>query len=202
MTPASSHSPDLAGPLARVTLVPHLGRNPVLAGRRGQRAGLGHRACQRLLAVDVLAAPHRLHRDDGVRMVRGRDNHGVEVGLTVEHLPVVRVDAGVRELAERARGEPQVGVAQRGYVLAAAAADVGASPAAHADPRDVERVARRLHAGPTQHMARHDHHRGSRRRGRGHEPTTRDLLAHSFPPHLTTTLSTVRIRERRAVFES
>ena len=176
---------DLPRPLPGVTLVAHLRRHARLAGGRGQRAGLGHRARQRLLAVDVLAAPQRLHRDDGVRVVGSRDDHGVEVRLAVEHLPVVRVDAGVRKLAQRARGESQVGVAQRRDVLAAAAPDVGPSPAAHADAGNVERVARRLHAGPAQHVTRHDHQRGGRSRGRRHEPTTRDLLAHFVPP-LTT----------------
>ena len=186
-----AHGPDdarleplanLPGPLPGMPLVSHLRRHAVLAGGRGQGTGLGHGARQRLLAVDVLAPPHRLHRDDGVRMVRRCDDHRIEVCLAVEHLPVVCVDASGRELAKRACGEPQVGVAQRSDVLAATAPNIGAPPAADPDSGDVERIARRLYARTAQDVTRHYHQRRGRRRGRGYEPTTRDLLAHQIPP--------------------
>ena len=186
-----AHGPDdarleplanLPGPLPGMPLVSHLRRHAVLAGGRGQGAGLGHGARQRLLAVDVLAPPHRLHRDDGVRMVRRCDDHRIEVGLAVEHLPVVCVDASGRELAKGARGKTEVGVAERRDVLAATTPNVGAPPAADPDSGDVERIARRLHARTAQDVTRHYHQRRGRRRGRGYEPTTRDLLAHQIPP--------------------
>ena len=58
----------------------------------------GDRPGQRLLHVDVLAEIHRRQRDRRVHVVGRRDDDGVDVLLLVEHLPVVLVARGARQV--------------------------------------------------------------------------------------------------------
>ena len=180
-----AHGPDDAGldPLADepgtvvgVALVAHLGDDALLAGRRREGARLGDGARQRLLAVHVLAASHRLHRDDRVGVVGGGDDHGVEVGLCVEHAPVVGVGARLGIEGERARGVPEVDVAERGDVLAVASPHVAPPAPAHADAGDVQGVARRLEPAPAEHAAGHDH-QGSGGRDPAEKAAAREGMA-------------------------
>ena len=105
---------DQADALARAPLVAHLGDDLVLARGLGQRPRLGHRARQRLLHVDVLAELHRRHRDDGVGVVRRRDDDGVDVLLLLEHHAEVLVADRVRERLEDLR---RAASAERGLAL-------------------------------------------------------------------------------------
>ena len=152
---------DLPRALTGVALVAHLRHDVPLAGRLGERAGLRHGSRQRLLAIHVLAPPHRLHRDDRVCVVGCRNDHGVEIPLAIQHLPIVGVRLGPGILPERSRGEPRVDVTQCHDVLAATALEVSTASAADADPRDVERVAGSLETLTSEHVARHDGQRGS-----------------------------------------
>ena len=165
---------DLPGALPRVPLIAHLRHDALGAGHVGERARLGNRPRQRLLAVDVLSAPHRLHRDDRVRVIRCRDNDRVEVGLPIEHPAIVGVARGRRILPEHRGGVARIDVTQRDDVLARTPADIGAPATANANARDVERVARGPHA-PSQHVSR-DERRGDCRRDSADEPATRDAV--------------------------
>ena len=75
---------------------------------------------QRLLAVDVLAGPHRLDGDLGVPVIGGRDHDRVDI-LPVEDLPVVGVAFGGAPLPLRDVGDVRgkhsgIDVGERGEV--------------------------------------------------------------------------------------
>ena len=55
-----------------------------LAAASRMRAGLPDVVRQRLLAVDVLAVPQGQHGGEGVRVLAGADDDGVELALVVE----------------------------------------------------------------------------------------------------------------------
>ena len=186
-----AHRPDDAGldPLADepgavvgVALVPHLGDDALLAGHRGQGARLGDGPGEGLLAVDVLAAPHRLHRDDRVGVVGSGDDDRVEVGLVVEHAPVVGVGARLGIEGERARGVPEVDVAERRDVLAVAPPHVAPPAPADPDAGDVQGVARRLEPAPAEHAARHDHQGGGGRDPAEEAAAREGMAAHAGTP--------------------
>ena len=103
-------------------------------------AGLLDAVGQRLLAVDVLAAVHGPIGDEGVRVVGGAADHGVDV-LLVEALAPIHVLLGPGKLR---RGEGQVllvHVAEGDDVLVGQAVEVGFAAAPGADEGDVELVA-------------------------------------------------------------
>ncbi len=73
-----------------MALVAHLRGDFVLGGHFGQLPRLGDVVAQRLLAVDALAQLHGDHRRQGVMMVGGGDEHGVDLlAELVEHLAVI-----------------------------------------------------------------------------------------------------------------
>ena len=65
-------------------LVAHLGRHLGLGGGLADDPGLGDVARQRLLAIDVLAQLQGRQRGEGVRMLGGAHDHGVEAVGVVE----------------------------------------------------------------------------------------------------------------------
>ncbi len=72
--------------VAGVSLVPHLGDDAGLRGGRRQQFDFAKRLCERLLDVDVLPVPHRVHRRREMGMVGRGDDHGVELRAhLVEH---------------------------------------------------------------------------------------------------------------------
>ena len=74
-----------------------------------------HVLAQWLLAVDMLAAQHRLRRDDGVRMIRRRNIDRVEpVAFRRKKLAPVAVDTRVRHELVRVGEEIRVDVAEGG----------------------------------------------------------------------------------------
>ena len=110
----------------------------------------------------MFAAPHGGHRCDGVNVIRGRHDHGVDAGLLVEHFPVVPVSLRPGVGSEHRLCPPEIHVAEGRDVLVGAAVDVAAGSTAGADRSDVESIARRLEADAAQDVPRHD---GDRRCG-------------------------------------
>jgi hypothetical protein len=105
---------------------------------------------QRLLHVDVLAAPHGVERRDRVDVVGRGHHHGVDVLLyLVQHLPEILEALRVGMLREGVLGALVVDVAQ-GHELRARAHHGAAVALAHpADPdlREAQRLAARGGAG-------------------------------------------------------
>ncbi len=107
---------ERADSIERVALVAQLRHDLVLLGRLHQGPDLGDGVGQRLLTVDVLASLDGRHRNHGVGVVGRPDDHRVDLLVhLVEHLAVVLVHLGVRELRDRrllAVPGPQIGVAR------------------------------------------------------------------------------------------
>ena len=99
---------DLTDTFAGVALIAHLGDDFIFMGRLGEDARFKDGMGDRLLDVDVLSAAHALHRDVGVRMVGGGDDHGVDVLLLVEHLTEVGKEGGLRELLDRTAAAAEI----------------------------------------------------------------------------------------------
>jgi hypothetical protein len=77
--------------VTRVPLVSHLRDDFPVLGLARQVTRFLDRPAERLLHVHVLAQIHRRRRDDGVHVIRRRDDHRVEILLLVEHLAVVAI---------------------------------------------------------------------------------------------------------------
>ena len=130
---------DLADAFAGSALVAHLGGDAVLRGQLGQKAGLVHGTGERLLAVDVLAGHDRVRGDDGVRVVRGGDHHGIGlIEHLVEHHAPVLVALGVRIALEDVRGILPVHVAEADDFFGLQAAEDAGAPAADTDAENLE----------------------------------------------------------------
>ncbi|MEY3812274.1 MAG: hypothetical protein RL495_221 [Verrucomicrobiota bacterium] len=99
---------DLTDAFAGMTLVTHLGDDFIFMGRFGEDARLEDGMGDRLLDVDVLSAAHAFHRDVGVRMVGGGDDHGIDVLLLVEHLTEVGKEGSLRELLDRTAAAAEI----------------------------------------------------------------------------------------------
>ena len=78
--------------------------------------------------------------DEGVVVVRGADDHGLDV-LLVQHLAPVPIGLGLGEDLQRFLGAQIVDVAQGHHVLAPERVVVRGSPAPYADQGDVQFVA-------------------------------------------------------------
>jgi hypothetical protein len=134
---------DAAVVLGGVDLRAHLGGHLALAINLLQQAGLVHGMPDRLLAVNVLAAPHGHEADRGVGVLRGPADHGLDV-LLVEHLAEVMV---LLCLGKRFGGVGQVAVvhvAQGDDVLAGALHHVAPAAPAHAHRGDVQLLVGRV----------------------------------------------------------
>ncbi len=81
-----------------MALVAHLRRDFRALRLARELPRFGDRPRQRLLDVHVLAEIHRGQRDGGVHVIRRRDDDGVDVLLLLEHLPVVLVARGARQM--------------------------------------------------------------------------------------------------------
>jgi len=72
------------------SLVAHLRNHFVLRRRLAHHSRFMHGASQRLLAINVLAALHRRHRGNYVRMIRCGDEHRLNLLIHgIEHPPEV-----------------------------------------------------------------------------------------------------------------
>ncbi len=151
------HVADRAGPdvlaqpavaLARVPLVAHRRVNLVLPRFGRERARLVDAPRQRLLAEHTLARANGADRGRRVVVVRGGDQHRVDVlRVLVVHRAVVvvhrRVFDLVAELLDRLRDLLVVHVAERDEALARRGAGVAAALPAAPDDRDPELLVRR-----------------------------------------------------------
>ena len=107
---------------------------------RAHGADLFHGDAERLLAVDVHVAIERPVGDEGMMVVGGADDHGLDV-LLVEHLAPVPIGLCLREDLERFLGAEVVDVAERDDVLVPEDVVVRGAPAPYADQGDVQLVA-------------------------------------------------------------
>ena len=88
--------------------------DPGLLRRLPDQAAFVHLMAERLLAVDVLALPHRRDRRDRVVVVRNRDVDGVDpVALLFQHGPPVGVEPGGGDQLVRPLQKGGVHIAQR-----------------------------------------------------------------------------------------
>ena len=117
----------------------HLRGPLVFVGDLGQDAGFADRVRQRLLAVAVLAHPHRHRGGRRVDMI-GRTHHdGVDLAVhLLEHLAEVAIPLGLGELLHRRLAAPVVDVAEGHDILAGAVADVPTTLPSHANPGNRE----------------------------------------------------------------
>src|ERR1017187_1733464 len=104
------------------------------------RARFLHGDAQRLLAVDVHAAVQRPVGDEGVMVVRGANDHALDV-LLVQALPPVPIGLGLREYLEAFGQAVLVHVAESHHVLVRQHVVVRGSPPPHAHEGDVQLVA-------------------------------------------------------------
>ncbi len=139
---------DLAGPdhfgalprtFVRIALIAHLRGDLIFVRRLHQLPRFPHRARERFLHINVLAALHAPHGCGSVHEIRNGHDDGVDiVGLFVEHLAEVFVFGGLFVLFEGCSGMLFVHIAERDDVLRSAAIDVACGLASGADRGDVE----------------------------------------------------------------
>ena len=97
---------------------------------------------QRFFAIYMLASGHGVGGDDGVRVVRRSDHHGIgRLEHLVVHLTVVVELLGRRITFENVVGVFPVDVAQADDVLALQALQHRSAASADADAQDIEFVA-------------------------------------------------------------
>ena len=132
---------DQPGAVTRVPLVSHLRDDLVLPGRLGEFARLIDRVGHGLLDIDVLACPHRRHGDDGMGVVGGSHNHGLDVFLLLQHLPEIAIHLRLRILLIDLGRVRLVHVAQGHNILPRAFLDIVLSHAPHADAGNIELAA-------------------------------------------------------------
>ncbi len=122
----------------------HLRGDSHFRGGLGDNASFVHRVRERLFAVDVLSGFQCGDGGDGVRVVGGTDDDGVE-RLVVEHLAEVVVLCGFAVLGCGAGEIAIVDVAQCGDVCQVGdSTEVVAAAAGYADDADVQAIVRRL----------------------------------------------------------
>ena len=97
---------------------------------------------ERLLAVDVLLQLQRRQRGEGVRVLGGADDHGVELTGVVEHAPEVLERPCLRKHRCRAIEIALVHVAQRDDLLAGQTLELRAAAPTDPDQRDPQLLAR------------------------------------------------------------
>ena len=132
---------DLAHAFGRCALVAHLRGHLVLVGQLGQQARLVDGVGQRFFAIYVLAGGDGVGGDDGVRVVRRSDHHGIgRLEHLVVHLAVVVELLGRRITFENVVGVFPVDIAQADDVLALQALQHRSAASADADAQDVEFV--------------------------------------------------------------
>ena len=129
-----------------------------LQGSRAQRPHLGDRVCQRLLRINMFAAPDRPHDGNRMRVIRRRHQHSVDlVADGIVHLPKILEALGFREFFESPGGTPVVHIAQRHDLLPGHRTEVGSSLPAAADCGDANLVVGSiLPFGCPQHVAGHN----------------------------------------------
>lgn len=138
----------LANAIAGMTLVAHLRDHLVAIAGFEESSRLPDVVCERLLRVDMNAALHGRKRSCEMRVVRRRDDHGIDllVHLVEHHAKVVK---------ERLRRAPvlhvfcamvSIYIAERHEVFLAAALFVRllGNPSARADEGDIEFAVRGL----------------------------------------------------------
>ena len=161
-----------------MALIAQLRHDIVLAGDLHHLPHFVNRMRQWLFAVDMLAATDNVHNSDRVRMVGRPDNDRVDLRVQlVEHLAKVAVTLRVRVFVVRRGSATIIHVGQRDDILTADAVDIVGSPAARTDGHNIQLVARRRLARPTQHMRGDDVKQGHAGAGRAEKLSAADRCA-------------------------
>jgi len=178
--PDEFHDPPVV--VAGVNLGADLGGHLLLAGQVRHDPRLLDRVRQRLLAVDVLAHPKGHGRGRGMRVVRRRDDDGVDAAVHLaKHPAEVSVAFGLGVLLGGLGKVMFVHIAEGDDVLAADAAQVGPAPAGHADDGDGEfLVGRRLRPADPQHQRPGQHGPGGGGRAL-QESAACQTVRHGYP---------------------
>ena len=166
MAPSQIHSHSRRTPSLEWPWLPICVATLCLRAASASRRASSTRVGQRLLAVDVLAALDRRHRDDGVHVVGRADDDRVDVLLLVEHLAEVLVPLRLGNFVEDLGGGVQ-STSHSATMFSVSHGRVVRPHAADADAGDVQLVARGGLVGalPAQHVPRDD--RESRRESGG-----------------------------------
>ena len=146
-----AHRPDGAGldPLAcqaqafaRVPVVAHLRDQTRLLRHARHHPRLLNRVGHRFFDINVLPRPQRGQRDGGMHVVGRGDHHGIDVLPLFEQDAIVLEPLGIRERPGRVRRLAPVHVAECDDILALEVVEHAAALPTHADPGDVELLAR------------------------------------------------------------
>src|SRR6516162_5666390 len=100
------------------SLISHLGGYFGFASCLRNDPRFPHGACQRLLAVDMLARFHRRYRDVSMVVVGRRNHHGVDALFGFQHLAIIFVAFGLWVFLENFSRIPPIDVAEGNDVLA------------------------------------------------------------------------------------
>ncbi len=167
----------------RVSLVSHLGRDLVLLGRLRQGPHFAQGAGQRFLHECVFAQFHRREAGRGVRVIRNRHRHRVDVlSFFVEHVAIVAKPLGLGVVLERVQCHAPVDVTQGVDVLARDTVDIAAAFSTASDTGDVEFVARR--GEPASQYVSWNDREGRARCDTANERPPRDALpSHTISPY-------------------
>ena len=139
------HFGGLARAFVRVALVAHLRGDLVFVRRLHQLPRFPHRARERFLHVNMLAALHAPHGRGSVHEIGNGHDHGVDIiALFFEHLAEVFILCGLFVLLEGFGGMLFVHIAERDDVLRSTAIDVARGLSSGADRGDVEFFVRRF----------------------------------------------------------
>jgi hypothetical protein len=112
------HLGDPASLFTGLTEISHLRGHLGLARDLADHAGLINAVRERFLTVNMLAEFHGHGRRDGMDVVGGGDEHGVDVLLRLQHLAEVGVELGPRVFPGAGGQVVVIGIAEGDNVLA------------------------------------------------------------------------------------
>ena len=128
-----------------MTLIAELSDNFVFMRGRDELAHLFDRVSERFFAINVFAAFHRFHGNEGVGVIWSADDHAFDfLAHLIEHHAIIGEAPGIRIFGEFLGGIIFIDIAERDDVVTQAShlADVGTAAAADADAGDVNFAAR------------------------------------------------------------
>lgn len=137
---APDHFAESAGFFGGGALVAHLGGDALFAGVIGDLSGFPDGVGEWFFAIDVFAVVEGGHRGEGVMVVGGGDEDGIDFLHFLEHEAVVLEAFGVRPVFERAIGVAPIDVAEGDdidLVRSGELVEVAAALAAYADGGEV-----------------------------------------------------------------
>ena len=147
-------------------LIAHLRNHIVLLSQFEQTPGLPDRPRERLLYIDMLAELHGHAGRHGMRVIRRRHDHSVDVIATlVQHPPEILVFDCLRELLEGSGSPVPIGIGQRHDILGFHIPEILICNAAGAYACNVQEIAGRAIPHTAKNVPGHDSYSCRRQRG-------------------------------------